>query len=249
VNVWVTRPQAPDCLLRQTLLLLGASVIDLPLLSVQPISPPPSLPISLLHKAPPDWLLFTSQQAVKTWVAHPQAKAGLGSKTKIATVGLKTAQAVDALAGLPVHLVSPVADASHLWSALIPRLSSTSVVLWPCGQLAASQWLVKPAQATARVVPWVLYNTVPVTTLEANLRETLQANPPDVVCFTSTSAVKAFASLGLQALCQSNTRLTALGQPTATAIKTLLGLTAHQPPQATLQALAHTCLKLESAQS
>jgi uroporphyrinogen-III synthase len=234
VIVWVTRPQSSGCLLRHTLHGLGATVVEVPLLSVQPLSPAPPLPAGVLQQTA-DWLLFTSQQAVLSWVAHPHAKAGLGPHTKIAVVGLKTAQTLQASAGLSPHLVSPVANATHLWTALVPHLTLASVVLWPCGHLAATQWLNNPHRpAVALVVPWVLYHTLAVSSLSDTLQATLRANPPAVVCFTSTSAVQAFASLGLQSFCQPKTQLTALGQPTATAIGTLLGLSAQQPPHATL---------------
>jgi uroporphyrinogen III methyltransferase/synthase len=187
-RIVVTRAREQASELRMRLEQLGAEVIELPSIALEPVE------FSLPALDQYDWLVFTSANGVHAFFEQGLAGAGLDSRAlagvRVAAIGPGTTDAI-AARGVRADLVPPRFVAESLLAAfpdpdragakvLIARAESARDVL-PDG-LAARGYQVE-------VLP--VYRTVPVEPDAGDVAR-VRAGEVDAFTFTSSSTVKNF---------------------------------------------------------
>jgi uroporphyrinogen III methyltransferase/synthase len=142
------------------------------------------------------WLVFTNENGVRyfleRWCATVGDLRGLLAY-RIAAVGAKTTHALHAR-GIVPDFVPTRADTSALVEELAenPRLSN-AVVVRVRGNLGDDYVETSMELTGAKVFPLRVYRTI-YTQWPAEVKEELSLYPPDVIIFTSGSAVDGFAA-------------------------------------------------------
>jgi uroporphyrinogen III methyltransferase/synthase len=142
------------------------------------------------------WLLFTSENGVRyfleSWCARVGDLRGL-SAYRIAAVGAKT---VDALRtrGIVPDLVPTRATTAALVEQVAENLQGSKALVIRIRGNLGDDYVEKSLQRIgAAVLPLHLYRTT-YTEWPAEAKEELLTYPPDVIIFTSSSAVDGFAA-------------------------------------------------------
>jgi len=194
-TVAVTRAAAQAGDLARLLAGHGASVLEVPLIRVEPPIDDAPLRAAIRELAAFDWVVFTSANGVEGFWAALQREAfdasALGA-TRTACIGPGTAAAL-ARRGIRPDLV----PGSYVAEALLDALGRT-------GDLAGKRILL-PRAATGRpvlpdglrargaeVVEVETHRTVPDAARAAELRSWIAADALDAVTFTSPSTVESF---------------------------------------------------------
>jgi len=179
-----------------------------------------------------DWLLLTSQNAVRALVdrcrelgfelsdALSSAGPEEGShELEVAAVGPATAEAA-ARAGLLVDYVARDHQALGLAAELAPRLRGARV-FWPHSDRSAAELADALRGAGANVVAVVAYRTVHAAPQDDAVLEQLRCGAADVVTFFSPSAFRNLAEdVGFETLraIHPQTAFAAIGPVTASAL-------------------------------
>lgn len=217
----------------------GAEVSRIPLVEIGPV--PFDLPLP-----PPDWLFFTSQNAVRAffdaWQAceSPLPESWRTRSIPIGVVGPATAKTLEGY-GRTAAFVSPRFEAAEAAKAFMGKYPCAGLRIgWPCGNLADPGFAALLTEAGATVTPWIVYETRLKKTLTPD-ESVLLANPVDMIVLTSPSAVTALAGLipvvtpdGVNV----RTVIACLGPQTARSAKEQLGRVDVQALPHTLDALA-----------
>ena len=176
-RIVLTRHEEANRLWAERLRQAGHAVLELPLLRFEPLAAPAG-PVT------GDWILFTSPQGVRAFVA-----AGLAAGTaRMACLGTGTAAAL-AEVGLTDALGLETRDGAELAAAFTGRVNTPARVVLPGPdrRLTEPRATLEAAGFTVHELP--LYKTV------AALPEDLPSAPfaaGDMVFFCSPSAVRAF---------------------------------------------------------
>ncbi len=245
VLVTRARPQASE--LSRLLRAAGADVLEIPTIRVEPLDPAP-LRASLSRLGSYDWVLLTSRNAVDVvWDAllelglDARAFASVG----IAAVGSATADAL-ARRGLRPDVVPERATSEALADALLAR-----------DDVKGSRTLLPRALETRDVLGAALerggctvdevavYRTVPDAAAGELLRESLRAQPVDMVTFTSGSTVTHFVE-AVGAEVARGVRGVSIGPITSAAMRDAGIDVAAEAPSATIASLAESVVRLLS---
>ena len=177
-RIILTRQKQRNLAWHQSLAQAGMQVLDLPLLRFSSLE----IPGEYLQRSF-DWILFTSPQAVDSFLASGLMKG----HTKMGALGAGTSAALLA-AGLSDDLGFSGLDGAELARAFARKVSPPATVLLPGAlkRMADPRVTLEAAGFQAEELP--LYETLPVppSELSADFQST------DVVFFCSPSAVKAF---------------------------------------------------------
>jgi uroporphyrinogen III methyltransferase/synthase len=189
-RIVVTRAREQASELRTRLEQLGAEVIELPSIALEPVDF--SLP-ALDRYA---WLVFTSANGVKAFFDEGLAGAGLDARAlaraRVAAIGPGTSEALVAR-GVRADLVPPRFVAESLLEAFPDPDGDGARVLVARAESARD---VLPEGLTARgyeVEVLAVYRTVPVAP-DADHLARVRAGEVDAVTFTSSSTVKNFCA-------------------------------------------------------
>ena len=188
-RIVVTRAEEEGGPLSNALRRAGAEPIVAPLIAIDPIrQADDAAPISV---AAFDWLIFTSANGVRMFVAQLDAEERSAFRThrRVASVGSATARAV-AESGANPALIAPEFIAESLANALGDVAGKR--ILWPRAAAARDVLAAMLRSRGAEVIERVLYDTVPLPVDDAARRDILAA---DAVTFTSPSSVRAFVAL------------------------------------------------------
>lgn len=196
-RIVVTRSleQAPPLI--QRLRELGARVIHVPTIAIEPIAPdsPEALRLAELHSF--DWVLFTSVNGVKA-VAHslgcPDGPLPVSPKTRVGAIGPGTARELSRLGHEP-DLVPPAFVAESFLEALLETGLAGKKVLLARARKARDVLPegLREAGAVIEVLP--VYDTVQARAGAEALPAELSEGSVDLVTFTSPSTVEAFHAL------------------------------------------------------
>ena len=169
-----------------------------------------------------DWLLFTSQNAVRFFEdRRRELEVPLEwGKPRVAAVGPATAKAAREL-GYDVEIVAEEATGRGLAQELGEKVAGCSVLL-PRSDRARAELPEMLRAAGARVTDVVAYRTVPPGPEGAAALEQIRAGSVDAVALASPSAFERLAEqLGMAVLAELTQRvaLAAIGPVTAAAIR------------------------------
>lgn len=191
LRVVVTRAEAQGEGLVAAFAAAGAEVSVLPLLEVVPPSDTRTLERAASELALYDWLVFTSANAVHSFL--PLAGGTLPQRLKIATVGAATAAAVREYEIQPE--IAGTADAAALAAALAPHVARRRRVLLPQAADAAPTLVEALAQAGAEPVAVVAYDKRLPSDATQRARALFADAPLGWVTFTSGRIVRHFVGL------------------------------------------------------
>jgi uroporphyrinogen III methyltransferase/synthase len=229
-RVLVTRPREQGGELCDALAALGAEPITAPMIRIAPPDDPEPLRDAVARAGEFDWIVFTSGNAVQTFMAalfasDQDVRALRGPR--LCTVGTSTAEKLTAF-GIKVDLVPSEFRAE----ALVPALAAAGPlhgarVLFPRGDIARELIGDELRRAGAEVTEVIAYRTI----LDEGPREgepdvygMLLERKIDVVTFTSGSAVRNFAKVygeDQAADLLRNTEVAVIGPVTAQAAEQL----------------------------
>ena len=171
-----------------------------------------------------DWMIFTSGQAVRAFVARSKDLGAslnpAGSKLLIAAVGPVSAEAVRQT-GLPVEYIARMHSGVGLANELGERLRGGSVLL-PRSDRANPDLPAALKTHGAQVTEVVAYRTLQPGEVDRQKLSRVSAGEADAVLFFSPSAVQNFAELvGVEHFLglQNGMAITAVGPVTAGALR------------------------------
>jgi len=229
----------------------GAEVVLCPLVAFERPADCSALDAALLRLTTFDWLLFTSQNAVRFFEERRrELQAALQwGRPRVAAVGPATAKAARDL-GYGVEYVSQEATGEALSRELQAELVGRSVLL-PRSDRAREELPRTLEAAGARVTEVVAYHTVPAPADAESALEQIRAGKVDVVTLASPSAFEHLSEqIGAGTLAalagRGRLSLAAIGPVTAAAIRQA-GLPVAVVPSkpgagALVEALAAHCL-------
>jgi uroporphyrinogen III methyltransferase/synthase len=226
--VVVTRAAEQASELAERLGTLGAEVLLLPLVEFLPPDDCGPLDRALREIETFDWLLLTSQNAVRFVAAragtqHVDLAAKLGpskARPKVAVVGEMTERAAIG-EGWRIDRVSSGHGAIDLARELGSQIEGCRVLL-PRSNRATSQLPQALIAAGATPAEVVAYRTVPVGNVDPAILSRIERGDVDVVSFASPSAFRALGErLGAERIRRLAVaaRLAAIGPTTAAAIR------------------------------
>jgi uroporphyrinogen III methyltransferase/synthase len=240
-TIVVTRASAQASGLRDALAALGAEVLELPALRVEPLNAEP-LMNALAEIGRYAWLVLTSQNAVaRVWEALRAAgrDARNLAGVKIACVGKSTSDALLAW-GIAADVVPSRFVAEAVLEALARRDDVRGAPVLYVAAEGARDVLPEGLRSLGCTVDVVrAYRTVSDGTGAEALRDTLEHGQVDAVTFASASAVRAYVDAVGEALARCAPAVS-IGPVTSDAIRRAGIPLAAEAPQATIASLVAT---------
>jgi uroporphyrinogen III methyltransferase / synthase len=196
-RVAITRAasQAPE--LRGRLESLGAGVVDLPVISIQPPADPAPLDNAIAHLADYDWIVFTSANGVRSFLQRldhsPHDLRSL--RARICAIGPATRRALEDL-----HLKVDLMPDEYMAEALVAAFASHDLrgrrILLPRAAVARDVLPVELARLGAEVDVVEAYRNVPPPDAATRIRAAFSGDRrPDWITFTSSSTVNNFIEI------------------------------------------------------
>jgi uroporphyrinogen III methyltransferase/synthase len=201
--VVVTRDEPANGPLSTGLRELGLRVLAWPVIKISPPADVTALERALANASDFDWITFASQHAVAAVTSRLRAglqgaqAAGrgqtplnvqLGTRTRIAAVGKRTAEALEEQ-GWRVDLVPEDATAEGLVAALAPKLTPGAKVLFPASSRALPTLAAGLRKLGATVLEVEAYRTEAASLDIEDCRTLIDHQAIGAVTFTSPSAV------------------------------------------------------------
>ena len=220
-RIVVTRDRRQAAELAEPLEELGAEVLLLPVIEIQPPADPQPLERAMLQLHAYDWIIFTSVNGVRSFVNSLGDIRSL--RAKVCAIGPATQAALEAL-----HIKVDRMPTEYVAESLLEALADDDLtgkrIMLP--RAAVARDLV-PAELTrrgAKVDVVEAYRTVVPEDAASRTREVLARNPTWIT-FTSSSTVKNFVALaGAESL--AGVKIASIG-PITSATARELGLTVH----------------------
>ena len=200
-SVVVTRAREQAGLLKDLLRSLGAGVVDLPAIEIQPAPDYGPLDRAITNLSQYDWLIFTSVNGIRFFFERLDASCrDLRSiRARICAIGPATRDSITA-AHLKVDVTAERYVAEGLLEALAHFDFGGSRILIARAAVARDVLPVELAKRGAIVDVVEAYRTVPPATLQAQAAEALRSRP-DWITFTSSSTARnVIEAVGSEAL-------------------------------------------------
>ncbi|HJZ95220.1 MAG TPA: uroporphyrinogen-III C-methyltransferase [Candidatus Solibacter sp.] len=189
-RIVITRAREQADSLALKLSTLGAAVIELPTIEIQPPADPGPLDRAIAELPSYDWLIFTSANGVRAFIGRlPDLRA---LRAKICAIGPATRAAIEAL-HLQIDLMGEEYLAESLVAAFATHPLEGKRVLLPRAAVARDVVPVELAKRGARVDVVEAYRTVAPADLTARIAYAF-TRKPDSITFTSSSTVKNFVA-------------------------------------------------------
>jgi uroporphyrinogen III methyltransferase/synthase len=171
---------------------LGADVVELPTIAMEPAMDPGPLDAAIAHLDEYDWLIFTSANGVKYFLERLDASTVDLRKlrAKICAIGPATRRAVESL-----HLKVDLMGKEYVAEALVDAFAAHDIegkrMLLPRAAVARDVLPAELRRRGARVDVVEAYRTVIPNEAAANARGIFGHDPrPEWITFTSSSTVK-----------------------------------------------------------
>ncbi len=191
-SILVTRSRAQSSRLATRLEDLGAAVIEMPTVEIEPVEDWTSTDDTIANLSSYSWLLFTSTNGV-TYFLRRLLETGLDVRSlagiRVAAVGKSTAQALEDR-GILVDLVPAEFKAEAVLASLEGHVGEGDRCLLVRGNLNR-EVLAEGLKETGAAVDEVqVYRNVMPDTDKALLKELLSEGQIDIITFTSASTVR-----------------------------------------------------------
>jgi uroporphyrinogen III methyltransferase/synthase len=196
-RIVVTRASGQAGALRARLEALGAGVIEMPTIEIQPTADYGPLDRAIAQLASYDWLIFTSANGVRAFVERMDRSAAdfRALHACICAIGPATRAAVEAL-HLKVDLMGTEYVAESLLKAFEGHPLEGTRILLPRAAVARDLIPAELARRGAQVDVVEAYRTVVPQDAAARARKIFGGSrKPDWIAFTSSSTVRNFASV------------------------------------------------------
>jgi uroporphyrinogen III methyltransferase/synthase len=221
-RIVVTRAKGQADALSSRLVALGAGVVEMPTIQIEPAADYGPLDNAISQLIAYDWLIFTSANGVRFFVDRlDRSLIDFRSfRGRICAIGPATAAAVEAL-HLKVDLMAKEYLAEGLVKAFkLHELEATRILL-PRAAVARDLVPVELGQRGAKVDVVEAYRTVLPDNAAEQAREIFgEARKPDWITFTSSSTVQNFVSVaGADAL--AGVRVASIGPITTRTARSL----------------------------
>ena len=182
---------------------LGATVVALPVIDPRPVADAPELDTAIRDLHTFDWLVFTSSHAVRHFLGRVALLGGsavTGERPAVCAVGPGTAGDLGS-AHVPVKLVPEIFNSEGIVAALICLLGGRARlrglrVLLPRAREGRELLALELRAAGCEVTDVACYENAR-SEVDPEILDDLERRPPDMIVFTSPSAVR---SLALQIL-------------------------------------------------
>ncbi len=238
-RIAVTRTRAQAGRLSELLSEAGADVVEIPTIRIEPI---PWEPGAWARPARPDWIAFTSPNAVQIFFhglwneTDSRALAGI----QLAAVGSGTARELERF-----HLRADFIPAMSTGERLAEELpvQPGQRVLWPCGNLAASEPLDILRGRECQPNRLEIYRTVPDPEAADLARAEVAEGAVDWIIFTSASSAQNLREMGIDV--PPTVRIATLGPITSAAVQKLGWCVAAEAAEAKLEALIAALMNWE----
>lgn len=185
-RILVTRAASQGTALMDKLRALGALPVAAPAIRILPPEDAEPLRAAVATLADFNWLVCTSANGVRAFLAARGAQAAWPAQLKVAAVGNATTRAL-ADAGISVHFQPKAAVADVLGREL--PVSTGERILWPRGDLAKLELADALSTRGAQVDAPVAYRTVADVGL-LGIVDALRDRRVDAITFTSASTVR-----------------------------------------------------------
>jgi uroporphyrinogen-III synthase len=224
-RIVVTRAAAQASELIRALEALGAEVLLLPTVGFAAAEDPSELDATFAHLAEFDWILFTSQNAVRffrgRWIESGRERSALSSmRASLAAVGSATARAL-AAEGMKVDYVAQSQTGESLAAELRDSMAAKKVLL-PRSDRADDRLPSSLREAGATVYEVTAYRTLRPETLDPEILAGLRRAEIAAVVFASPSAfhnLAEFVPHAELARLSNQVQFAAIGSTTARALR------------------------------
>lgn len=224
-RIVVTRAPEQAGELIRALEALGATVLALPTVSFAPPESPAELDAALERIAAFDWILFTSQNAVRffcrRWIETGRERTALGSlRAGIAAVGAATARGA-AAEGMRVDYIAQTQTGESLAAELRDSMDGKEVLL-PRSDRVDDRLPAALREAGATVHEIVAYRTLRPESLDSEILNSVRRAEIGAIVFASPSAfhnLAAFVTPGELATLSRRIEFAAIGSTTTRALR------------------------------
>ena len=249
-RVVVTRARAQASELSRRLEQLGAEVIELPTIRIEPPEEPAAAQQAIAELSSFDWIIFTSVNAVEAFFGA-LGRSGLDGRAlvanRICVIGPATASRIGQY-GIRPDAQPQRFTTEDIVECLAGRQQLTGRrILCPRADIAPKEL---PEALTARgatVKEIIAYRTSSDNTNADRVAELLGKNQIDWITFTSSSTVKNFFSVIKPELLDQTVRLASIGPATSKTIGQFGFAAAVQADQYTINGLIEAIISWESS--
>ena len=250
-RIVVTRARSQASELSKRLEQLGAEVIELPTIRIQPVEDPTALQQAIAELASFDWIVFTSTNAVEAFFLALE-KAGLDARAlvanRICAIGPATSKRVRQF-GICPDVQPEKFTTVHIVESLAARQQLTGRrILCPRADIAPKDLPEALTAGGATVTEITAYNTVPDNTNSQRVLELLNQGQIHWVTFTSSSTVKNFFPVVKPEALGEKVRLASIGPSTSATIRKFGFAPAVQAEEYTINGLIEAILTQQSQQ-
>lgn len=193
-KIVVTRAEEQSGFITSELEKLGARVIGVPTIKIEPANLSPEDAARVAGFADYDVVIFTSVNAVAHLRSRVDLKKGSTGRPYIVAIGKRTAEALRE-AGIVPDLVPDKFNSADLMESLGGLDWRGKRILIPKGQLAGSEVGDSIKAQGGTVMEVVVYNTLPNDGIGGEMKNTVTSGDFDTVVFYSPSQIKNFLSL------------------------------------------------------
>jgi uroporphyrinogen III methyltransferase/synthase len=219
-KIVVTRAAAQAAEFSTMLRGLGADVVELPTISIQPAANPGPLEAAIQRLASYDWLIFTSANGVRFFLEHlDRSKADLRSlRARICAIGPATRAAIESL-HLKVDLMPSEYVAEGVIAAFAAHDLAGQQILLPRAAVARDLIPAQLSKLGARIDVVEAYRNVLPEGAAARARDIFASDhKPDWITFSSSSTVNNFLEVtGVEAL--NAVKIASIGPVTSSTIR------------------------------
>ena len=224
-RVVVTRAPEQASELIRALEVLGAQVLSLPTVGFAPPEDSAELDAAFARLAEFDWILFTSQNAVRffcsRWSESVGERSDVGSvRGRVAAVGAATARALES-EGMRVEYVAQTQTGESLAAELRDSVAGKQVLL-PRSDRVDDRLPSALREAGAIVYEVTAYRTLRPETLDSEILTSLRRAEVAVIVFASPSAfhnLAAFVPHSELASLSNQVQFAAIGSTTSRALR------------------------------
>lgn len=213
-----TRPKGKSEDLKRWFAAEGATLLEFPMIEIQPVPLSGKMKDTLEHLDKFDWLVFTSPNGIRCFFEQLKTVQGnysLPGKMKIATVGKKTASKLTPY-GHSARFINHGQTGDEFAEELYKEVSEGEQVLLPIGNLAR-HLIEEKLSGKANVERLEVYQTVMPEVMNGDILRRIEADDYELIIFTSPSGIDNFRQLTQNTVPSSALRLACIGHTTANA--------------------------------